>query len=82
MLTIRLRRMGSKQDPFYRVIVSDSRATPRSRFVDTLGSYDPGFEPAKVDIDLARAEEWIRKGARPSDTVRSLLGRAKGSPPA
>jgi len=82
VLTIRLRRMGSKQDPFYRVIVSDSRATPRSRFVDTLGSYDPGTEPAKVDIDLARAEAWIRKGARPSETVRSLLGRAKGAPPA
>lgn len=80
MLRIRLRRMGSKQDAFYRVIVSDSRVTPRSRFVDTLGTYDPGFEPAKVEIDVARAEEWIRKGARPSDTVRSLLGRAKVAP--
>jgi len=78
-LRIRLRRMGSRQDPFYRVVVSDSRASPRSRFVDTLGSYDPGIDPAKVEIDIARADEWIRKGARPSETVRSLLDRAKSA---
>jgi small subunit ribosomal protein S16 len=48
--------------------------------VDTLGSYDPGIDPAKVEIDVARTEEWIRKGARPSETVKSLLGRAKSAP--
>ena len=79
MLRIRLRRMGSRQDPFYRVVVSDSRASPRSRFVDTLGSYDPGPEPAKVEIDVARADDWIRKGARPSETVKSLLDRARSA---
>lgn len=79
VLRIRLRRMGSRQDPFYRVVVSDSRSSPQSRFVDTLGSYDPGTDPAKVELDVARTEEWIRKGAQPSDTVRSLLEKAKGA---
>jgi small subunit ribosomal protein S16 len=77
VLKIRLRRMGSRQDPFYRVVVSDSRLSPKSRFVDTLGSYDPGTDPAKVEIDVARAREWIRKGAQPSETVRSLLDKVK-----
>ena len=80
MLRIRLRRMGSRQDPFYRVVVSDSRSSPQSRFVDTLGSYDPGTDPAKVELDVARTEDWIRKGAQPSETVRSLLQKAKGAP--
>ena len=71
--------MGSRQDPFYRVVVSDSRSSPLSRFVDTLGSYDPSTDPAKVELDVARTEDWIRKGAQPSDTVRSLLEKAKGA---
>ncbi len=78
MLRIRLRRMGSRQDPYYRVVVSDSRLTPGGRFLGTIGTYDPGAEPAAVRIDVALAEEWIRKGAHPSDTVRSLIERAKG----
>jgi small subunit ribosomal protein S16 len=69
--------MGSKQDAFYRVVVSDSRLTPRGRYVDVLGTYDPGLNPPAVQIDVARAAEWIRKGAHPSDTVRSLLNRSK-----
>jgi small subunit ribosomal protein S16 len=79
VLKIRLRRMGSKQDAFYRVVVSDSRHSPRSRFVDTLGTYDPGTDPAKVEVDLPRADEWIRKGAQPSETVRSLLDRIRSA---
>jgi small subunit ribosomal protein S16 len=79
VLKIRLRRMGSRQDPFYRVVVSDSQRTPRSRFVDTLGTYDPGHAPAKILIDVPRAESWIRKGAHASETVKSLLVRARGS---
>ena len=79
MLRIRLRRMGSKQDPFYRVVVSDSRLTPGGRFVETLGVYDPGHDPAKVKIDLARADEWIRKGAQPSETVKSLLEKMRAA---
>ena len=77
LLRIRLRKMGSRQDPFYRVVVSDSRLSPEGRFLETLGVYDPGHDPAMVKIDLARAEEWIRKGAQPSETVRSLLQKLK-----
>ena len=79
MLKIRLRRMGSKQDAFYRVVVSDSRSTPSGRFVDVLGTYDPGTDPATVRLDLDRAEGWIRQGAHPSDTVKSLLVKAKAA---
>ena len=77
MLKIRLRRMGSKQDAFYRVVVSDSRLRPTGRFVDVLGTYDPGSDPAAIRIDVGRAEEWISKGALPSDTVKQLLAKAK-----
>lgn len=77
MLKIRLRRMGAKKDPRYRVVVSESKSTPQGRFVDVLGTYDPGADPASVRLDVARAEEWIRKGAHPSETVRSLIARAK-----
>lgn len=77
MLKIRLRRMGSKQDACYRVVVSDSRKTPTGRFLDSIGTYDPGTDPATIKIDVARAEDWIKKGAHPSDTVRSLLEKAK-----
>ncbi len=79
MLKIRLRRMGAKQAPFYRIIVSDSRSTPSGPFVDTLGTYDPGTDPATVKIDLTRAEHWIGKGAHPSPTVKSLLARARAA---
>ncbi len=77
VLKIRLRRMGAKRDPFYRVVVSDSRSTPKGRFVDVLGSYDPRTDPATIRIDLVKAEEWIRNGADPSETVRSLLTKAR-----
>ena len=77
MLKIRLRRMGARQDPHYRVVVSDSRQTPVSRSVDTLGSYDPSTNPPTVKLDLARTEDWIRKGAHPSETVRSIIERAR-----
>lgn len=79
MLKIRLRRMGSKHDAFYRVVVSDSRLRPTGRFVDTVGTYDPGTDPGTVKLDVARTEEWIRKGALPSQTVRRLLHRAKAA---
>ena len=79
MLKIRLRRMGGKQAPFYRLVVSDSRSTPSGRFVDVLGTYDPGTDPASVKIDVDRAEDWIRKGAHPSPTIKSLLAGAKSA---
>lgn len=73
MLSIRLRRAGATKKPHYRVVVADSRAWRDGRFVEVLGHYDPRKSPAVVKIDAERADYWIGKGARPSDTVRSLL---------
>jgi len=73
MLSIRLRRTGTTKRPYYRVVVADSRAWRDGRFVETLGHYDPRRNPAVVKIDAERAQYWITKGARPSETVRSLL---------
>jgi small subunit ribosomal protein S16 len=73
MLSIRLRRTGTTKRPYYRVVVADSENWRDGRFVEILGHYDPRTNPATVKIDAARAEYWIGKGARPSDTVRSML---------
>jgi small subunit ribosomal protein S16 len=73
MLSIRLRRTGSTKRPYYRVVVADSRAWRDGRFVEVLGHYDPRKSPAVVKIDAERAAHWIAKGARASDTVKSLL---------
>ena len=73
MLSIRLRRAGATKKPHYRVVVADSRAWRDGRFVEVLGHYDPRKSPAVVKIDAERADYWIARGARPSDTVRSLL---------
>jgi small subunit ribosomal protein S16 len=75
MLSIRLRRTGTTKRPYYRVVVADSRAWRDGRFVEVLGHYDPRRDPAVVKIDAERAKYWIGKGARPSETVRSLLKR-------
>jgi small subunit ribosomal protein S16 len=75
MLSIRLRRTGSAKRPYYRVVVANSRDWRDGRFVEVLGHYDPRRNPAVVKIDAERASYWIGKGAQPSDTVRSLLGR-------
>ena len=77
MLKIRLRRMGSKQDTCYRVVVSDSRKTPGSRFVDSIGTYDPRTSPSTIKIDVAKADAWISQGASPSGTVKTLLDKAR-----
>ena len=70
---IRLRRMGAKKAPFYRVVVADSRYPRDGRFIEEIGTYDPTKEPAFVNIDTAKADEWIKKGAQPTDTVKRLL---------
>ena len=70
---IRLRRMGAKKAPFYRVVVADSRYPRDGRFIEEIGTYDPAKEPALVNIDTAKADEWIKKGAQPTDTVKRLL---------
>ena len=80
MLRIRLSRLGATHRPFYRFVVSDSRKRPSSRAVDTLGFYDPTKKPTVVKLDVARAEEWISKGAVPSERVLSFIKKAKKAP--
>ena len=70
---IRLRRMGAKKAPFYRVVVADSRFPRDGRFIEEIGYYDPTKEPAVVKIDAEKAQQWIKNGAQPTDTVRALL---------
>ena len=70
---IRLRRMGAKQAPFYRVVVADSRFPRDGRFIEEIGYYDPTKEPAVVKIDTEKAQKWIANGAQPTDTVKALL---------
>ena len=75
MLAIRLRRAGSKKRPFFRMVVADSRAARNSSFVEILGHYNPRTKPALVDVDADRVNYWLTKGARPSDSVRTLIAR-------
>ena len=75
MIKLRLRRMGSKRRPSYRVVVTDSRSPRDGRFIETLGYYDPLTDPATVRIDNDRAQHWLGVGAQPSDTVRDILRR-------
>ncbi len=74
---IRLRRMGAKKAPFYRVVVADSRSPRDGRFIEELGYYDPTKEPSVVSIDAEKAQKWIANGAQPTDTVRVLLKKAE-----
>ena len=76
MVKIRLRRMGAKKAPFYRVIVADSRYPRDGRFIEEIGTYDPLKEPSSINIDADRANEWLKLGAQPTDTVKSLFKRA------
>jgi small subunit ribosomal protein S16 len=73
MLSIRLRRTGSKKRPFFRVVVSEARSKKEGEFIDILGFYNPRTKPAVVEIDKEKIAQWIAKGARPSDSVRTLL---------
>jgi small subunit ribosomal protein S16 len=80
MLAIRMRKMGSKKRPFFRVVVIDSRTARDSSFVEIVGHYNPRTKPAKVEIDRERINHWIGKGAQVSDTVRTLLKRHASKP--
>jgi small subunit ribosomal protein S16 len=75
MVAIRLRRAGSKKRPYFRVVVTDSRAARDSSFVEILGHYNPRTKPALVDIKQDRVDYWISKGAQASDSVRTLIAR-------
>ena len=76
MVKIRLKRMGAKKNPFYRVVVADSRYPRDGRFIEEIGYYDPTTEPATVKIDMEKANKWIANGAQPTETVRDLLKKA------
>ena len=70
---IRLKRMGAKKKPFYRIVVADSRAPLDVRFIEEIGYYDPNKNPADIKVDAEKAQKWLSTGAQPSDTVRSLF---------
>ncbi|NLC33290.1 MAG: 30S ribosomal protein S16 [Clostridiales bacterium] len=74
---IRLKRMGMKKKPFYRVVVTDERSSRDGRFIEEIGIYDPMVSPANIRIDTEKADAWIKKGAQPTDTVRILLKKAR-----
>lgn len=76
MVKIRLRRMGAKKTPFYRIVVADSRYPRDGRFIEEIGTYNPLTDPASVNVNAERAQEWIKKGAQPTDTVRGILKKA------
>lgn len=76
MVKIRLRRMGAKKKPFYRIVVADSRNSRDGRFIEEIGTYNPCVDPAEVKIDAERAQAWLKTGAQPTDTVRALLKKA------
>jgi len=73
LVKIRLKRMGAKKRPFYRLVVADSRSPRDGRFIEEVGTYDPIATPARVQIDADRVREWMSRGARPSDIARKLL---------
>lgn len=73
---IRLRRMGAKRAPFYRVVVADSRYPRDGRFIEEIGTFDPMTEPATINIDAEKAKKWIGNGAQPTDTVKALLKKS------
>ena len=80
MLAIRLRRTGSKKRPFFRVVVTDSRTARDSSFVEVLGHYNPRTKPERLDLKRDRLEHWLKAGAVPSDTVRTLVARMPEAP--
>ena len=76
MVKIRLRRMGAKKNPYYRIVVADSRSPRDGRCIEEIGTYDPLTDPATVTVDAEKAKTWIQNGAQPTDTVKALLKKA------
>ena len=76
MVKIRLRRMGAKKAPYYRVVVADARAPRDGRCIEEIGTYNPLTEPATITVDAEKAQQWIKNGAQPTDTVKALLKKA------
>ena len=77
MVKIRLRRMGAKKAPYYRIVVADSRCPRDGRFIEEIGTYDPMAEGDNIKVDLERAQYWISNGAQPTETVRGLLTKVE-----
>ena len=77
MVKIRLRRMGAKKNPFYRIVVADSRFPRDGRFIEEIGTYNPMADGEKIKVDMERAKYWISNGAQPTDTVRGLLKKVE-----
>ena len=77
MVKIRLRRIGAKKAPFYRVVVAESKYARDGRFIEEIGTYNPLVDPAEIKIDIERANYWIKNGAQPTDTVKALLKKAQ-----
>ena len=77
MVKIRLRRMGAKKAPYYRIIVADCRSPRDGRCIEEIGTYNPLVNPAEISVDNERAKYWIANGAQPTDTVRGLLKKAQ-----
>ncbi|MGI5856655.1 MAG: 30S ribosomal protein S16 [Candidatus Merdivicinus sp.] len=75
---IRLRRMGAKKAPFYRIVVADSRYPRDGRFIEEIGTYDPTQNPSAIHVDVEKANKWIANGAQPTDTVKKLLKISAG----
>ena len=73
MVKIRLRRMGAKKSPYYRVVVADSRYPRDGRFIEEIGTYNPVATPTEVKVDAEKAKQWIANGAQPTDTVKAIL---------
>ena len=76
MVKIRLRRMGAKKAPYYRIVVADARSPRDGRCIEEIGTYNPLAEPAVITVDAEKAQNWIKNGAQPTDTVRGLLKKA------
>ncbi len=77
MVKIRLQRQGAKKAPFYHIVVADSRSPRDGKIIEKIGSYDPMSEPSKIVIDKEKLEQWIRNGAKPTDSVRDLVERTE-----
>ncbi|MBQ3380903.1 MAG: 30S ribosomal protein S16 [Oscillospiraceae bacterium] len=77
MVKIRLRRVGAKKAPFYRIVVADSRSPRDGRFIEELGTYNPAADSEKLKVDLERVRYWIANGAQPTDTVRGLIKKVE-----
>ena len=76
MVKMRLRRMGAKKAPYYRIVVADARSPRDGRCIEEIGTYNPLTEPATITVDVEKAQTWIKNGAQPTDTVRALLKKA------